>query len=87
MFLSLLFVLNLQLNVHIQMNYSALLQEKVKDPQLEFHAAKKLLEGDPRYRTQHLTTVDKERMFREHSKSLHASRTKAFKTLLRVCIV
>ena len=67
------------------MNFSALLQEKIKDPQLEWHAARKLLEGDKRYKTQQLDSVDKERLFREHTKVLHEGRLKAFKMLLRVC--
>jgi len=65
-----------------EVNFASLLSEKIKEPNITWKDALKMLDSDPRFKTHHLARDDKDRIFKDHLKSLYESRLKDFKTLL-----
>jgi len=63
-------------------NFRSLLKEKIKEPNLTWKEALKVLDSDARFKTHHLARDDKDRAFSAHIKTLQEQRIKDFKTLL-----
>jgi len=65
-----------------EMDFTALLSEKVKEPDMSWRDARKAMEPDGRWKTTQLLHDDKEAIFRDHVKTMYENRKKDFRMLL-----
>lgn len=73
-------------NDSAQVNFKSLVTEKVKDPYISWKDALKILDSDPRFKTNHLTRDEKDRIFNDHCQMLIDLRLNDFKALLAVIL-